>query len=104
MALLYVGCMVAAAALLLWREELGAGEPGGSLIFTAYGVVLMTVAAALVGVFVAAFFLPRKPWAWTFHLVLIALGFTSACCLPACVPLLIFWIRPETKAWFGRMA
>jgi hypothetical protein len=29
---------------------------------------------------------------------------TSVCCIPACVPLLIYWIKPETKAYFGRTA
>lgn len=52
--------------------------------------------------YIAAFFLPRAPWAWIFHLVLIAIGMTSACCLPVCIPLLIFWLKPETKAWYGR--
>jgi hypothetical protein len=45
-------------------------------------------------------FLPRRPWAWYYHLVLIALGFTSCCWWPFVIPLLIFWIKPETKAYF----
>jgi len=39
--------------------------------------------------------------AWTLGLVLIALGLTS-CCLPLCLPLLIFWLKPETQQFFGR--
>jgi len=27
---------------------------------------------------------------------------TSCCILPAAVPLLIYWVKPETKAWFNR--
>jgi hypothetical protein len=27
---------------------------------------------------------------------------TSACFLPACIPLLIYWIKPDVKAYFGR--
>lgn len=46
--------------------------------------------------------MPRKPWAWIYGIVLIALGMTSACCIPATIPLLIFWIKPEAKAFFGR--
>lgn len=52
--------------------------------------------------YLAAFFLPRSSGAWVFHLVLIAIGMTSACCLPVCIPLLIFWLKPEAKAWYGR--
>jgi hypothetical protein len=104
MALLYVGCTALAAAVVVWRKELGDGESMGSAMFAAYGAVLIAVSLGLVAAFVATFFLPRKPWAWIAHLVLIALGFGSACCLPACIPLLIHWIKPETKAWFGRTA
>ena len=52
--------------------------------------------------FLAASYLPRKPWVWIFDLVLICLGMTSACCIPACIPLLIHWLKPETKAFFNR--
>ena len=47
-------------------------------------------------------FLPHKPWAWVFGLVLICIGLTSACCLPVCIPLLIFWLKPEMKSFFGK--
>lgn len=47
-------------------------------------------------------FLPHKNWVWVFGLVLICLGLTSACCLPVCIPLLIFWLKPEMKAFYGR--
>jgi len=48
--------------------------------------------------------LPARPWAWTMGMVLICLGLTSVCTIPACIPLLIFWLRPETKAFFGKLA
>jgi len=47
-------------------------------------------------------FLTHRGWHWVLGLILIALGLTSCCCLPACIPLLIFWIKPETKAWLKR--
>ena len=47
-------------------------------------------------------FLPRKSWVWVFGLVLICIGLTSMCCLPACIPLLIYWIKPEMKEFYGR--
>ena len=47
-------------------------------------------------------FLPRKSWVWIFGLVLICIGLTSACCMPVCIPLLIFWLKPEMKVFYGR--
>jgi hypothetical protein len=37
---------------------------------------------------------------WIYQIVLIGLGLTSVCCLPATVPLLISYVKPEVKAWF----
>jgi hypothetical protein len=41
-------------------------------------------------------------WVWLYDLVIICLGMMLACFLPVCIPLLIFWIKPETKRYFGR--
>ena len=70
------------------------------------GIAIALIAVGLVlGVaFGLAPFLPRRPGAWVYDLVLIALGLTSACLWPMTIPLLIFWIKPETKRWFGRNA
>lgn len=66
------------------------------------GVLLALICVPFFLIYAAALFVPRKPWAWVFHLVLICVGLTSACCAPASIPLLIFWLKPETKAAFGR--
>jgi len=66
------------------------------------GPVFIVAGLLLFFPFVSAPFLPRKPWVWIFDLVLICIGLTSACCLPAAIPLLIFWLKPETKLFFGR--
>ena len=64
-------------------------------VYAAFGLVFA-------GAFAVGLLMPRKPWAWIYGIVLIALGMTSACCIPATIPLLIFWIKPEAKAFFGR--
>jgi hypothetical protein len=48
-----------------------------------------------------AFFLPRRSWAWICGIVLISLTMTSLCCLPAAIPLLIFWVRQDARAYFN---
>lgn len=66
------------------------------------GVAYMIVGGLLLIPFAIAPFLPRRRWVWVFGLVLICLGLTSPCFLPFAIPLLIFWIKPQTKALFGR--
>ena len=66
------------------------------------GFIFLIFSLPLLVIFALAPFLPKKPWVWIYGLVLIALGMTSMCCLPATIPLLIFWIKPETRQFFGR--
>ena len=68
------------------------------------GVAFTILGVALCIPFAIAPFLGRKPGVWVFDLVLICLGLTSCACLPVTIPLLINWLKPETKLWFGRSA
>ena len=46
-------------------------------------------------------FLPRRPFGWTFGIVLLALGMPTCCCIPVSAVILYFWLQPETRAWFN---
>jgi hypothetical protein len=99
MAVMYLVLLVGGTTVPLWApEEVDADDPPPWAISLIVGCVSLPFAAA----YVAAFFLPLKPWAWVYHLVLICVGLTSACCMAASIPLLIFWIKPEARAYFGR--
>jgi hypothetical protein len=67
------------------------------------GTVFLILGLVFFVAYGSAPFLPRKSWVWTFGLVLICLGLTITCCLPACIPLLIFWLKPEMKAFYGKI-
>jgi hypothetical protein len=47
-------------------------------------------------------FLPNKAFSWTYGIILILMSMTTCVALPFALPLFIFWIKPETKAFFGR--
>ncbi len=64
------------------------------------GVLFLAMGVPLLASFLAPLFLGRKPWVWTYSLILIALGLSS-CCLPLCVFLLMEWLKPETKRYYG---
>ena len=66
------------------------------------GAVFLILGLVLFVPYALAPFLPRQSWVWVLGLVLICIGLTSACCLPACIPLLIFWLKPDVKAFYGR--
>jgi hypothetical protein len=42
----------------------------------------------------------RKPWVHTLATVLVAFSMLSFCCLPAAIPLVIGWGKPEVRRWY----
>ena len=67
----------------------------GSLIFILPGIIFGLM--YLIGVV-----LPAKPYSWIYGIALIGLGMTSCVFIPLMIPLLIFWMKPETQAFFER--
>lgn len=46
-------------------------------------------------------FLPREPWAWIIHLVLIGLAVLTCCAAPLAAPLMVMWLTPGVRDLFG---
>lgn len=65
------------------------------------GLMLGVGLVCLVACFLP-FVLQPKPWVWVYDLVIICLGLTSACFMVFSIPLLIFWLKPEVRRYFGR--
>jgi len=64
------------------------------------GGIYLTLGAVLAIAYAIPFFLGRRKGTWVYNLVMICLSMTSFCCLPAAIPLLIFWIKQETRDWY----
>lgn len=64
------------------------------------GVIYLGLGVVLGIAFVVPFLLPRRFGSWIYDLVMICLGLTSVCCMPVTIPLLIFWIKEDTRLWF----
>ena len=100
MAALYLLAAAAGVAFLVIPADVLEMRPREKII---NGAVMAVTCLPLAALFLVALFLPPRPAAWIFDLVLIAIGMTSCCCLPATIPLLIYWLKPEAKRYFGRM-
>jgi MFS family permease len=99
MAAMYGLCVLAGPVLLVLAARTQ-GRQHDELLIQA--VVMMIIGLPLTIACLVPFFLPRKPGAWVYDLVVICIGLTSCCCMPVTIPLLIYWIKPETKAWFNQ--
>ncbi|MGN6544951.1 MAG: hypothetical protein ACTHK7_07865 [Aureliella sp.] len=65
------------------------------------GMLMTGVSIPLMFIFALGLLAPRRRWGWGYGFVPIAIGLTSPCCMPASIPLLIFWLKPEVKHWFN---
>ena len=66
------------------------------------GVMMLVFGGIFAAVYLIGVILSPKPSSWILGIVLLALGMISVCFLPLTVPLLFFWMKPETQRYFGR--
>lgn len=100
MILIYVMLIILGAFLFLFADEIADADMD-AMEAKIMGMIYGGIGTVLGILFLIGAFIPRKKWGWIYGIVLICLGLTSCCTLPACIPLLIFWIKPEAKAYFN---
>jgi ABC-type Fe3+-siderophore transport system permease subunit len=52
--------------------------------------------------FALAFLFKPSPFSWVYGFVLICIGFGGCPTIATSIPLLLFWIKPETRHYFGK--
>lgn len=89
------------ALLYLTSAGLGAMAlvDGGTGRSTA--TIVTIVSLLLTAFFMAAALVPLRPWGWVVGAVAIAIGL-AGCTMVLSAPLLFHWMKPRTKAAFGR--
>jgi len=102
MAALYVICLLATLLVFFYKPSPQELQDFPLWAFKLFIAFLAVLCGGLAFLYIYAFFLPNTSGAWIYHLVLICIGLTSACCMLVSIPLLIFWLREDTQAYFGR--
>ena len=100
MVALYLLFVIGGAYLAIAQPDMPDSAPGETLIM---GVIYGGLGLVFVIIYAVALVLPRQPYNWIVGIVMIAIGMTSCCLWPVLIPLLIFWVKPETKAYLGRI-
>ena len=86
------------AMLLVPESPETASSRADSIVF---GVFLFVAGAACTFAFGVGVFSPRKPWMWMHGIVLLVFGMVSICLIQFTIPLLVYWVRADVKAYFG---
>lgn len=101
MAMLYLACLGLGIVFIAFADQLSADDPDMSATeATIMGTVFAVMGGVMFLMYAIAPVLPKSKAAWIYGFVTIGIGMTSACTLPFCIALLIFWLKPETKAFF----
>lgn len=103
LALAYLGCLAFMLFLVfgVTREAVVYDPHATTRQIVDLVVILLSL---FLGVFFAiATFVPRRPWGWSVGVCAIGIGLLGGVTLPFSVPLLVFWLKPVTKAAFGRL-
>ena len=62
----------------------------------------LVVALGFLGAWILPRVVPPRPWLWIYNLVILEIGSLNIFMLPASIPLLKNWRKPETKRYFGK--
>lgn len=100
----YAGCMAAMYALvavvgvvlMVFSDRF----PDQAMLIA--GPLYISLGLTFCAGYAVSFFFKPSPFSWVYDLVLICIGFGGCPTIAAAIPLLIFWIKPETKAYFGK--
>jgi hypothetical protein len=83
--------VLALSSMRVPRSDVGLGPIATSVLM-----------GGLAAFYAFAAFVPLRPWGWTVGLIAIGLG-VAGCPALVAVPLLVFWMKPLTKAAFARL-
>jgi hypothetical protein len=99
LAALYFFVSVVGIVMAMFANQIPDQKPEEALFM---GIAYAVVGAVFFLLYLVALVLPPKPYNWIVGIVMIAIGMTSCCLWPAVIPLLIYWVKPETRKFFGR--
>ena len=75
--------------------------PAGIGFAVGFGLVFAVLGLSFATAHTICAIAPRKPWVYTLSIVMLCFGFTQACCWIAVIPMFIYWLKPEVKAWYA---
>jgi hypothetical protein len=100
MFLLSAAIVAAGVLSIVFHEDMADDETSPEEVIVIGGMLLL-LGGLMCLAFLVSFFLPLRPWAWVYHIVMLAAGMLTMCTLPFSIVLLIYWVKDDTRAYFG---
>lgn len=66
-----------------------------------FGLILTALYSPMLLLYAVGLAAPRRRWLYAYGFVLCALSMVCGGCWPFAIPALIYWLKPEVKAWLG---
>ena len=106
MMLMYLSVAVLGIVCLILPEEMFESDPDMSaaearMMGVMMGVMMLVFCLPFTLFYLVAARMPRNKAGWIVGIVAIAMGLTSACLWPMTIPLLIFWLKDATRAYYN---
>ncbi len=64
------------------------------------GLFLAVFSVPLAIVYLVGLIAPRRPWVYVYGYIACAGSFVCGGCWFLAIPVLVYWLKPETKAWY----
>ena len=101
MVLIHLGLFVLGVFMMVQPQLAGASAKLLDLENVVAGMVYMAWGLAFAVPWIVLLGAGRRGWAHTMGSVLVAFSMLSMCCLPAAIPLLIAWNKPDVRRYFS---
>ena len=91
---------ILSVGLVVWSgrvAEAWSMDPIAAILFS---VTLLLVMLFLTAVHIAGQRTANVPGTWNIHAIVLGLDLTTLFLWPVALPLLWFWLKPETRAWY----
>ena len=102
MTLMYLSVSAFGIAFAMFPEEMFEPDPDMSAADARMmGVMMLVFCLPFALFYLVAVLMRRNKASWIVGIVAIGIGLTSACLWPMTIPLLIFWLKDATRAYYN---
>jgi hypothetical protein len=91
---------VLSVGLVVWSGRVAEAWSMDPIAAVLFSVTLLLVMLFLTAVHIAGHRTANVPGTWNIHAIVLGLDLTTLFLWPAALPLLWFWLKPETRAWY----